>query len=124
MFKSHCIHIARLDNKITFYAECIQEYLSNRYLPFENDFVLLSFLNAMIFNSFSPLLLVESTFVLWQSFFQEKVTIQIKYSRLSLSRSRRDPLKHFELSVLRHIRLAELRKIPIEKLNFTKEHVI
>ena len=36
------------------------------------------------------------------------------YSRLSLSRSRRDPLKHFELSVLRHIRFAELRKIPIE----------
>ena len=27
-----------------------------------------------------------------------------KYSRLSLSRSRRDPLKHFEISVLRHIR--------------------
>ena len=26
------------------------------------------------------------------------------YSRLSLSRSRRDPLKHFEISVLRHIR--------------------
>ena len=35
---------------------------------------------------------------------------QRKYSRLSLSRSRMDPLKHFEISVLRHIRFAELRK--------------
>ena len=46
------------------------------------------------------------------------------YSRLSLSRSRRDPLKHFEISVLRHIRFAELRKIPTEQSNFTNEHVI
>ena len=46
------------------------------------------------------------------------------YSRLSLSRSRRDPLKHCEISVLRHIRCAELRKIPIEQPNFTNEHVI
>ena len=47
-----------------------------------------------------------------------------KYSRLSLSRSRRDPLKHFELSVVRHIRFAELSKIPIEQPNFTNEHII
>ena len=46
------------------------------------------------------------------------------YSRLSLSRSRRDPLKHFEISVLRHIRCVELRTIPIEQPNFTNEHVI
>ena len=46
--------------------------------------------------------------------------IFVKYSRLSLSRSRRDPLKHFEISVLRHIRCAELRKIPNEHPNFTK----
>ena len=46
------------------------------------------------------------------------------YSRLSLSRSRRDPLKHFEISVPRHIRCAELRIIPIKKTNFTFEHVI
>ena len=46
------------------------------------------------------------------------------YSRLSLSRSRRDPLKHFEISVRRHIRFAELRKIPTEQPNFTNEHVI
>ena len=39
-------------------------------------------------------------------------------------RSRRDPLKHFEISVLRHIRFAELKKIPIEQPNFTNEHVI
>ena len=37
------------------------------------------------------------------------------YSRLCLSRSRMDPLKHFEISVLRHIRFAELRKIPNEQ---------
>ena len=46
------------------------------------------------------------------------------YSRHSLSRSRRDPLKHFEISVLRHIRCAELRKIPNEQPNFTNKHVI
>ena len=33
----------------------------------------------------------------------------LMYSRLSLSRSRRDPLKHFEISVVRHIRFAELK---------------
>ena len=48
----------------------------------------------------------------------------LRYSRLSLSRSRRDPLKHFEISVLRHIRCAELRKTPNEQPNFTNEHVI
>ena len=41
------------------------------------------------------------------------------YSRLSLSRSWRDPLKHFEISVLRHIRFSELRKMHIEQPNFT-----
>ena len=46
------------------------------------------------------------------------------YSRFSLSRSRRDPLKHFEISVLRHNRCAEFRKIPNEQPNFTNEHVI
>ena len=43
--------------------------------------------------------------------------INVKYSRLSLSRSRRDPLKYFEISVLRHIRCAELRKTPNEQPN-------
>ena len=33
-----------------------------------------------------------------------------QYSRLSLSRNRRDPQKHFEISVLRHIRFVVLRK--------------
>ena len=46
------------------------------------------------------------------------------YSRLSLSRSRRDPLKHFEISALRHIRCAELSKIPIEQPNLSNENVI
>ena len=35
---------------------------------------------------------------------------QAKYSRLSLSRNRRDPQKQFEISVLRHIRFVVLRK--------------
>ena len=33
------------------------------------------------------------------------------YSRLSLSRTPRDSMKHFETSVLRHIGFAELRKL-------------
>ena len=53
-----------------------------------------------------------------------KFEIENKYSRFSLSRSRRDPLEHFKISVRRHFRFAELRKIPIEQSNFTKEHVI
>ena len=48
----------------------------------------------------------------------------LNYSRLSISRNRRDPLKHFEISILRHIRFAELRKITIEQPNFTNEHAI
>ena len=46
------------------------------------------------------------------------------YSRLSLSRNRRDPQKHFEISVLRHIRFVALRKTPNEQPKFTNEHVI
>ena len=54
----------------------------------------------------------------------EKFHLNTEYSRLSLSRSRRDPLKHFEISVLRNIRIAEFRKNSIEQPNFTNEHVI
>ena len=40
-----------------------------------------------------------------------EITIfNINYSRLSLSRIPKDSLKYFEISVLRHIRFAELRK--------------
>ena len=46
------------------------------------------------------------------------------YSRLSLSRNRRDPLKHFEISVFRHIRLAILRKKQFELPNCTNDYVI
>ena len=42
----------------------------------------------------------------------------------TVSRSQRDPLKHFEIAVLWHIIFAELRKIPIVQPNFTNEHVI
>ena len=45
------------------------------------------------------------------------------YSRLSLSRTYRDPLKHFEISVLRHIRFSELRKIQIAQPNLTNDYV-
>ena len=46
------------------------------------------------------------------------------YSRLSLSRNQRDPLKHFEISALRHIRFAVLRKKQFEQPNFTNDYVI
>ena len=36
--------------------------------------------------------------------------LSVQYSRFSLSRNRRDPQKHFEISVLRHIRFVVLRK--------------
>ena len=49
---------------------------------------------------------------------------RLKYSQLALSRSRRDPLKHIEISVLWYIRFAELRKIQIEQPNFTNKYVI
>ena len=49
---------------------------------------------------------------------------EIKYSRLSLSRNRRDPQKQFEISVLRHIRFVVLRKKQFEQPNFTNDYVI
>ena len=44
-------------------------------------------------------------------------------STLVISKSK-GPSEHFEISVLRHIRGAELRKIPVEQPNFTNEHAI
>ena len=46
-----------------------------------------------------------------------------KYSRLSLSRNRRDHQKHFEISVLRHIRFVVLREKQFEQPNFTNDYV-
>ena len=46
------------------------------------------------------------------------------YSRLSLSRNRRDPQKQFEISVLRHIRFVVLRKKQSEQPDFTNDYVI
>ena len=46
------------------------------------------------------------------------------YSRLSLSRNRRDSQQHFEISVLRHIRFVVLRKKQFEQPNFTNDYVI
>ena len=47
-----------------------------------------------------------------------------KYSRLSLSRNRRDHHKHFEISVLRHIKFVILRKKQFVQPNFTNDYVI
>ena len=44
-------------------------------------------------------------------------------SRLSLSQNRRDPQKHFEISVLRHIRFVVLREKQFEQPNFTNDYV-
>ena len=40
----------------------------------------------------------------------EDMRVALMYSRLSLSRIPRDSLKYFEISVVRHIRFADLRK--------------
>ena len=46
------------------------------------------------------------------------------YSRLSLSRTPRDSMKYFEISVPRHIRFAELRKKLFEQPHLTNIYVI
>ena len=46
------------------------------------------------------------------------------HNRLSLSPNRRDPLKHFEISVLRHIKFVVLGKKQFEQANFTNDYVI
>ena len=46
--------------------------------------------------------------------------LNLYYSRLSLSRIPRDSLKYFEISVLRHIRFAELMKKLIRLTTFNK----
>ena len=47
----------------------------------------------------------------------KKSTAIKKYSRLSLSRTPRDSIKYFEISVPRHIRFAEFRK------NYSNNHI-
>ena len=53
-----------------------------------------------------------------------KVIRTKNYSRLSLSRDRRDPQKQFEISVLRHISFVVLRKKQFEQPIFTNDYVI
>ena len=57
--------------------------------------------------------------IFWNLYFLSislfRILSRWEYSRLSLSRSRRDPLKHFEISVLRYIRCAVLRKYQSNK---------
>ena len=50
--------------------------------------------------------------------------VNCQYSRLSLSRNRRDPQKQFEISVLRHIIFVVLRKKQFEQPIFTNDYVI
>ena len=53
-------------------------------------------------------------YICWTGFFPYIPTRAIiLYSRLSLSRNRRDPQKQFEISVLRHIRLCSIEEKPI-----------
>ena len=59
-----------------------------------------------------------------RGFVDSSSTYKIKYSRLSLSRNRRDPQKQFEISVLRHTRFVVLRKKQLEQPNFTNDYVI
>ena len=47
-----------------------------------------------------------------------------RYSLLSLSRSLRDSLKYFEISVPRHISFVELRKKSIEQPHFANEYYV
>ena len=53
-----------------------------------------------------------------------KVIRTKNYSRLSLSRDRRDPQKQFEISVPRHISFVVLRKKQFEQPIFTNDYVI
>ena len=46
---------------------------------------------------------------------QKILKTRLIYSRLSLSRNRRDHHEHFEISVLRHIRFVILRKKEFEQ---------
>ena len=69
-------------------------------------------------------LLFNAIHVIKRSVSSQLQILVYRYSRLSLSRSRWDSLKHFEISVLQHIRCVELRKMPTEQSNFTNEHVI
>ena len=51
-------------------------------------------------------------------------SITHRYSRLSLSRNRRDPQKQFEISVLRHIRIVVLRIKQFEQPIFTNDDYV
>ena len=75
--------------------------------------------------SFVTILDQLSIFFLILHFDQTRFTRIVMYSQPSLSRSRRDLLNHFEISVLWHIRSAELRKLQIKiQTNFTKNKYV
>ena len=65
-------------------------------------------------------------FRLWLCFMCNNVlfTAFSWYSRLSLSRNRRDPQKQFEISELRHIRFVVLGEKQFEQPIFTNDYVI
>ena len=53
-----------------------------------------------------------------------KQDVKGQYSRLSLSRNKRNPQKHSEIFVFRHIRFVVFRKKQFEQPNFSNDYVI
>ena len=53
-----------------------------------------------------------------------RVDCNLYYSQLSLSRSQRDSLEHFEISLIRHIRSGKLWKRQVEQPNFRKKYIL
>ena len=90
-----------------------------------------AYLEEKIWSLFKHRNLTSGNKILWirgeiapQEQFLPFPTIFSIYSRLSLSRNRRDHHKHFEISVLRHIRFVILRKKQFEQPDFTNDYVI
>ena len=69
-------------------------------------------------------LLIMSVRLLYPFIHSISGLLNFNCSRLLLSRNWRNPLKHFEISVLRHIRFVVLRKKQFEQPNFTIDYVI
>ena len=73
------------------------------------------------YSLFSTALYVFVRYCLYQSSMECGI---FEYSRLSLSRNRRNPQKQFEIFELRHIRFVVLRGKQFEQPIFTNDYVI